>query len=227
MHSPISTTRELNPFYYTLCKNQNHNTLILKQKITLTMTSTPDYLSSFQYHCLSSEESSNELIPHIIKLGKLIHQQWNDFIKECIIALSYGKRLVINSENSTLNDLKKEDIIEIIDVNPANNQVLYFGSAIPAKYTPLLHMIHYARNDIQVQLMITLKNDGAKHFRMFPVSLIDKEKTFMDLIKSVLTSLQTQDNVIIDEKNLIMTSPTIQKIETSIKKVGETNENTG
>jgi len=191
------------------------------------MTSTDDYFSYFTYHCLSSEESNNELIPHIIKLGKIIHQQGNDFIRECSIAISYGKRLLITSENSTVNNLKKEDIIEIIDVNPANNQILYFGSALPAKYTPLLHMIHYARNDIQVQVMITLKKDGAKHFRMFPVSHIEKEKTFIDLIKSVLTSLQRQDDILLDERHLIMTSPTIKKIETSIRQVCETNENTG
>jgi hypothetical protein len=190
------------------------------------MSSKEDHFSHFYYHRLSSEEINNDLIPQISELGKYIHLHANHFVKESTIAISYGKRLIITGENRMVNMIKKENMIEIIDVNPVKKHVLYFGSAIPSRYTPLLYLIHYAKKEIQVQLFITFKEDRAKHFKMISASFINDENTFMDLVKSVLISLQTHDHVIINNKYLLMTGPTKQSIETSLKQVGETNENT-
>ena len=182
-------------------------------------------VSHFHYHRLSSEESNNTLIPQIIELGKVVHLHIKDFVLDSVIGLSYGKRLIITGERIILNNIKREDIIEIIDVDPVKKQVLYFGSASPARYTPLLYMIHYAKTEIQFLLFFSLKERMEKQFRLQSASQIKDEKTFMDLMKSILTSLQTHENIIINSKYLIITSLTKQRIEKTIEQVGEIIEN--
>lgn len=190
------------------------------------MSSMDDCFSRFHYHRLSSEESNNVLIPKILELGKFVDRNIQHDILDAIITISYGKRLISTGDQVTIHEISRKDVIELVDVDPVKQQVLYFGSTLPSRYIPLVYMVMYAKKEIQCLVFITFKEDMEKYFRMPSVSHISGEKTFMDLLKSVLTSLQSQDQVIIDNTHLMMTGPTIQRIEKLIEQVGETIEDT-
>ena len=71
------------------------------------------------------------LIPDIVKMGKTIEQ--HDLLKDRtgVISLGYGKRILVNANHVDLGDLKREDILEIVDYNPVKKIVLAIGQKEP------------------------------------------------------------------------------------------------
>jgi hypothetical protein len=148
------------------------------------MSSMDDCFSRFHYHRLSSEESNNVLIPKILELGKFVDRNIQHDILDAIITISYGKRLISTGDQVTIHEVSRKDVIELVDVDPVKQQVLYFGSALPSRYIPLVYMVMYAKKEIQCLVFITFKEDMEKYFRMPSVSHISNEVN-TDFIRSI------------------------------------------
>ena len=71
--------------------------------------------SYFHTIYISKEESNCPLIYEIIRIGKKFSNlTTKNNIKEIIISLRYGKRILINAEAKSFGELKKEDILVLI-----------------------------------------------------------------------------------------------------------------
>jgi len=181
------------------------------------MQFTMDFMNHFNYHCLSKEESNNPVIPQILKFGKMILSLENITLSKCSIAIPYGKRLIISKNDAIIHQLHREDIIEIIDVDPIKNLIIYFGPSQPPLLTPFLWMISYAKKEIQYIISLEMKFE--KENNIAALSHINKENTFLNTVKLILKQLQKQDIIKIDDHTLILTTQTKEDMKNKINYV--------
>ena len=181
---------------------------------------------SFHQYCLSPEESNNICIPYIIQLGKTIKAKLKNYCIDSCIAVQYGKRLIITKKDVTVDFIQRTDINEIIDVDPVKNTIMFFGPSTLHTLSPLLFMICYAKEDIHYIIALRMKEKALKEDMFIALPHVEKEKTFLDLLKSLLMQLQSCDKIIVDESILILTAKTKEQMEKIIENVSD-YENSG
>ena len=69
---------------------------------------------------------------------------------KCSIAFQYGKRLIINKKDAIIHKLRRDDIIEIIDVDPVKNIIVYLKLQ-----TCFLQLPHHEQIDVRVKQLVT------------------------------------------------------------------------
>jgi len=179
------------------------------------MSSSFQFLNQFQYHRISQDESNNPVLPQIVKIGKKISHISSVDVSSTAIAFNYGKRMIITKNNAKIDHLQRNDIVEIIDVDPVKNIVLYFGPSPPPLISPILWMIAYAKKEIQYLISLEKKSEKDS----FPISIpsIKEENTFIEMIKSILKQLQKQEIIKINTDTLILTAQTEDQMYNNIK----------
>ena len=174
---------------------------------------------SMQVFYVSKEETNSPLLVDIIKTGKKLKE--HGILTKGVnatMSLGFGKRILINTSVKDYSNIKKDEIIEIVDYDPVKNTILVIGPTEPKSETSVHWMIHHARNDVNVVVQI---NDGR-------LAGFFKEKTFvvetstpfvdLDLIKKVLRGLRNNSEVVINNKDVLFTGKSIEDIENKIIK---------
>ena len=77
-------------------------------------------------------------------------------IRETVISLRYGRRLVINSAGSNFVKINMDDILEIVDYDPIKRVMLVIGPKEPKLQTPVHWLICHAKKEINI--IIEIKN---------------------------------------------------------------------
>ena len=108
----------------------------------------------FRTFYVSKEETSCPLSIEIIKIGKKMKEA--DLLKNStmVVSLSYGKRMLINSEIIDFDEIQLDELLEIVDFDPIKNNLLVIGKSEPKTETPVHWMIHHAREDVNVIVQI-------------------------------------------------------------------------
>jgi len=179
------------------------------------MSSTFQFLDRFKYHSISQDESNNPILPQIAKIGKKISQLPHVNNSSASIAFHFGKRMVITKNNANIDQLQRNDIIEIIDVDPVKNTALYFGPSPPSLISPILWMIGYAKKEIQY--VVFLEKNSKKNSFSTSIPNIKKEDIFIEMIKSILKQLRNQEIIRINTDLLILTAQTEEQMYKNIK----------
>ena len=143
------------------------------------MSSTFQFLDRFQYRRISQDESNNPILPQIAKIGKKISQLSYFNNSSASIAFHFGKRMIITKDNANIDHLQRNDIIEIIDVDPVKNTSLYFGPSPTPLISPILWMIGYAKKEIQY--VVFLEKNSKKTSFSTSIPNIKKEDIFIHL----------------------------------------------
>ena len=183
------------------------------------MSSTFQFLDRFQYHRISQDESNNPILPQIAKIGKKISQLPHVNNSSASIAFHFGKRMIITKKNANIDHLQRNDIIEIIDVDPVKNTSLYFGPSPPPLISPILWMIGYAKKEIQYLIFLEKNREKNREKDSFSTSItnIKKEDVFIEMIKSILKQLRKQEIILINTDLLILTAQTEEQMYKNIK----------
>ena len=166
--------------------------------------------NNFKQYCHSKEESNAPFIPLLIKLGmKLNGLPW---IKKDSITLAsrYGKRLLITTKNLDITNLKRQDFIEIIDVDPVKKIILYFGPSFPPDITPYLWVMHYAKKELQFSIYFKYEHEE-NIIESLPY--IEKKGDFIDIVKKMLLLLQQTSGFQFNTNGIIITGQTMNEIE--------------
>ena len=171
----------------------------------------------FKTFYISKEESNCPLIYEIIRIGKKFKNlNLNKDINEIIISLRYGKRILINSEVSSFGDLKKEDILEIVDYDPIKNILLIIGQKLPNINTPVHWLVHHARNDINAVIQINYRKLDLKSNNIIPITEKESKPGTLEQAKEILKQFRSSKQVIIRNQGLIFAGKSIKEIEEAV-----------
>ncbi len=177
---------------------------------------------SFQTFFVSREQSGSPLISEMIRIGKNFKER--ELLKETtgIISLGYGKRMIIPGNDFKLDELKREDFLEIVDYDPVKKIFLAIGRNQPCIETPVHWLIHHARNDINAIIQLNGENVIKKLSKKFPVTEKDCPSGTLDLAKEILKLLRANKNIIIKDTGALFVGANIKEVEKFVlKALGE------
>jgi len=168
---------------------------------------------SFQSIKISNEITNFKIIPDIIEIIKKLNEKLNFKIDEdIIISIKYGKRIVINCENSNLKKIQIDDFIEIADYNPVKKLFLIIGKHEPDFNMTFHWIIQNARREINV--LIQLKTN----------LLINKKKIKDDSIeiaKDILLKFRDSNIVFTEKYGIFIIGNSLNEIQNIIDKLIE------
>jgi len=153
--------------------------------------------SYFQTFYISKQESNCPLINEIIRIGKKSKNLKNN-IDEVVISLRYGKRILINAEVKAFGELKKEDILEIVDYDPIKKILLIIGQKSPIIHTPIHWLIHHARDDINAIIQINYDKLDSKFFNIAPITEKESKPGTLEQAKEILKQLRNSKRVLLE-----------------------------
>ena len=96
---------------------------------------------------LSREEVRNPLANEIKRAGKIVKERGLVKGNYGNISMRYGKRMLITAMNADLGNLSNEDMVEVVDYNPATNIAMVIGVKEPSRETPM-HWLIYRREGV-------------------------------------------------------------------------------
>ena len=182
------------------------------------MVSIQDILKQFDMHCLSKEESNSPLIPSMIRLGKLIQESYTDICYDVTLGAWYGKRMIITMKNLDIANVKRTDLIEIVDVDSMKKTILFFGPMPPPMISPLLFMIPYAKQEIQYLISFRIKEEKRKENVFDSLNHITCKTTFIDLLSVVLITLQQDTSMVINDSLVLLTAESLEQMEKTLER---------
>jgi hypothetical protein len=175
----------------------------------------------FQTFFVSKEISNCPLTTDIIKFGKKLDEFGILKDGECNISLAFGKRILINAKKVDIENLKQQDIIEIVDYDPIKNVILIIGKKSPGIETPVHWIIQKARHDVNAILQITSKNLYDHLINDFPTTEEKAPKGSIEQAKQILKALRTGKNILIKNEGVLLVGFNLKEIEDSLPKMFE------
>jgi ribulose-5-phosphate 4-epimerase/fuculose-1-phosphate aldolase len=171
---------------------------------------------NFQIFYISKEITNCPLIIEIIKTSKKLRDK--GIIKkdnDAVFSLGFGKRIIINGLVKDFSDIKRDELLEVVDFDPIKNNLLLIGPSKPKIETYLHWMIHHARDDIN--FIAQIKNiDLIKELK--EVEVTDKYPIgSLDNTKEVLKALRTNKKIIIKNNGLLVVGRNTEDVEKQIQ----------
>lgn len=175
-----------------------------------------NYLNNigFQTFYISKTTPSNPLISEFLKLvSKFEKKEGFSKTNEILISFSYGKRVLINVNKNIIDNLKNDDFVEIVDYDPAKNNVLAIGKKEPCIETPVHWMIHNVRKDVNV--IVHLYDEMLVEKIKNKYEFIEKNYPFssLDMIKEVLKNLRTNNIVVLKNGSVLFCGKNSEDVE--------------
>lgn len=175
----------------------------------------------FQTFFVSRELSNCPLTTDIIKFGKKVDEFGILKDGECNISLTFGKRLLINAKKENIENLKNQDIIEIVDYDPIKNVILIIGKKSPSIETPIHWIIQKARQDVNAILQITSKNLYDHLINDLPITEKKVPKGAIEQVKEILKALRASKNILIRNEGVLFAGFNLKEIEDSLSIIFE------
>jgi len=173
---------------------------------------------ALQVFYVSREETNCPLLIEMIKTGKNLKEKEILTDKNsATISMKYGKRILINSNVEDFSKLKKEELIEVVDYNPLNNNLLIIGPSDPKTETTLHWMIHHARNEVNVVVQI---NDKKLLEKINENKMLSIEKSpihNINFIKQALKKLRNEKKIFIKDTGIIYVGKSPKEITKMIE----------
>lgn len=168
----------------------------------------------FQTFFLSKEVSNCPLIGKAIELGKEFEKKKFSFnLDQIIFSLKYGKRVLINADDTNIKDLKRKDFLEIIDYDPLKKVMVLMGSKTPRINSSVHWLIHHARSEINAVIQINDSNLLEKLENKFPITEKNYPAGTLELAKEVLKLLRDKKKIIIREEGVLFVGNSFEELK--------------
>lgn len=177
---------------------------------------------SFQTFYISHEQSNCPHISGIIKVSKKFKNLGLlDIITTAVISLSYGKRVLINGNNVDFENIKKEELLEIVDYDPVKKIVLAIGQKEPNVETPVHWLIHHARDDVNAIIQLNSKKLVEQFSKKLPVTEKEHPSGSLELAKEVLKTLRMSKSIVLINKGVLFVGVSLKEVEDLVLKTYE------
>ena len=171
-------------------------------------------IPSFQTFYVSKEESNCPLMPKIVRTGKKFKDL--DVLKDIIgasISLKYGKRVLMNAKNSDIREIKRADLLEIVDYDPVKKVLLAIGPREPRVESSVHWLIHHARDEVNAVIQINDETIAEKLSKKLPTTEKEYPVGTLELAKEVLKVLRTSNKLVIKNQGLLFIGNNIEDAE--------------
>lgn len=178
-------------------------------------------VSSFQTFYTSKEESNCPLISAVVRIGKKLKESDKiENVKKTIMSLSYGKRLLINANDTNFVELKQKDFLEIVDYDPVKKVLLIMGSKEPCIDTSAHWLIHHSRTEVNA--IIQLYDIKAEKIdNKIPITEGEYNSGTLEQAKEILKCLRTSKIVIIKNQGIMFVGSSVKEVEDLLLKTLE------
>ena len=167
----------------------------------------------FQTFFVSHEQSTALLVSDIIRAGKNLEKKGVLEDSQGVISLEYGKRMLITGNYASIQDLKREDIVEIVDYDPVKKNALVIGQNQPDVETPVHWLIHHAREDVHAVVQLNSKKLLEKLSKNLPVTEEEHPPGSLELAKEVLKTLRRGKRIVIKNKGALFVGASLSEVE--------------
>lgn len=163
---------------------------------------------SFQPLYISKDYSTCPLIPDVIAFVKGLKS-----IDNLTLSHRFGRRILINSKDTDLKKISKENFLELVDYDPFKKILLVIGAEDTRIDSPLHWYIHHARNDVNAVLLINDKklDDAPSINNKYPIWTVEQ-------IKEVLGALRDSKIVNIKNFGVLLVGNSLKEIDSHLKK---------
>lgn len=168
----------------------------------------------------SKEETNCPLMIDLVRISKKLKER--GILKEekqATISFSYGKRVLINSLVQDYSQIKRSELLEIVDYDPIKNNLLVMGLAEPLIETSIHYMIHHARKEVKVVLQINEEEMFEKMKNNISILKNDYPINSIEFIKDVLKYLKDTKIIGLKEDRVLFVGKDIKEIEKLIKEI--------
>lgn len=174
--------------------------------------------TQFQTFFLSKEIVKCPMLVEISRIGKRIKKLNLEIENNFIISISYGKRLLITTDDVNIENISNNDIVEIVDYDPIRNFVMVIGANNPNIETPVHWIVHHARNDINV--IIQLNGQKVLNHFLDGIPITDKihASGTIELSKEILKTLKRSNEIIIKNIGCMFVGMSLKDVENLIFK---------
>jgi ribulose-5-phosphate 4-epimerase/fuculose-1-phosphate aldolase len=170
-------------------------------------------LPSFQTFYLSKEESNCPLISEVVRIGKRIKDsEMIENVDKTIMSLRYGKRLLINANNTSFGEIKQKDFLEIVDYDPVKKVLLTMGFKEPYIDSSVHWLIHHARNEVNAIIQLYDINTE-KLVKTIPITEKDYPIGSLEQAKEILKCLRNSKIVIIKNQGIMFVGSNVKEVE--------------
>ena len=168
----------------------------------------------FQTFYVSKEVSNCPLISKAIEIGKEFEKKNLSYnLDKIIISFKYGKRVLINADDTNIKDLKRKDFLEIIDYDPLKKVMLLMGSKTPRINSSFHWLIHHSRDEINAVIQLNDSNLSEKLENKFPITEKNYPAGTLELAKEVLKLLRNTKKIIIREEGVLFVGNSIEELK--------------
>jgi ribulose-5-phosphate 4-epimerase/fuculose-1-phosphate aldolase len=181
----------------------------------------------FQTFFISKEQSNCPNMIDIFRFSKKLKDlEIIENIDSIIFSLRYGKRILINDDNSNFFEIKRENILEIVDYNPLKRILLAIGPGMPPIETPVHWIIHHARDDVNAICQINYKELYEKIIKKYPTTEKEQTSGTLNLAKEILKTLRSSKTILIKNDGVLFVGKNLKDIENKVENMCEDiNEN--
>ena len=177
-------------------------------------------IPSFQTFYVSKEKSNCPLVADILRVDKNFKKSnLFDNVSDIIISLKYGRRVLINGENSKLGEIEHEDLIEIVEYDPLKKVLLVMGAKEPKINSSVHWLIHYAKKEINAAIQIDSQNLKNSLKDKIPETEKELPKGSVDLAKEILKGLRNSKALNLKNNGVLFVGNSITEIEDYIMSI--------
>jgi len=177
--------------------------------------------TNFQTFYISKEESNCPLISEVVRIGKKLEDyHMVENVDKTIMSISYGKRLLINANNTNFTNIKQKDFLEIVDYDPVKKVILTMGPKEPYIDTSVHWLIQHARNEVNAIIQLYDINTE-KLVNTIPITEKDYPVGSLEQAKEILKFLRDSRMVIIKNQGIMFVGSNFKEVEDLLVKTLE------
>ncbi len=179
------------------------------------MTSQKPTAQPITIRYISKEECNCPCIPNLMKLCKQVEKLFQSEKIECIISISFGKRVIVNTSFQQLKQISRKDFVEIIDFNPLSNTILIIAEKTPIDETVVHWFLHHAKKEIQITIQMRNINKLNKIRHLIPQIAIENGLDPLGKAKKWLKTLRNHKKFLWND-HLIMTASSLESMKDNL-----------
>lgn len=181
------------------------------------MTNSHYPLGAFQTFFISRETSRSPFISELIRFCRNMAELQGCESGSGSISFSYGKRLLINGRNTSLDTIRPDNFVEIVDYDPLKNIMVTIGTIDPCNEAPVHWIVQHARADIHAMVILYNRAIVEQLSRDLPLTKIQDITGSLDGVKDVLRLLQESSIIIIRNQGILCVGFDLKEIQDSIQ----------
>jgi hypothetical protein len=166
---------------------------------------------------VSRELSTSPIITTLLEEISTIAKETSEENPLAMISIGIGKRVVTTAEQTPIQSIQHEQLVEIVDYDAFKQILLVIGKKEPSQEAAVHWMIHHAKNEIGAIVLLAITDENDKIPNKIPHVKVKPYRPVLDRAKIILKTLQNHQILYLEGEGILFTGRTISEIQQQIK----------